>query len=81
MPNWPTVDEIAAKVRNRQPLTRWESSVYRLNFRPDGMRYSADPRVREQQYDEDIVQTARSDGMQMFGGSWEVTDERHALRR
>jgi len=49
-----TVEEIHAKHLRGQPLTAWESSVYRLNFRDDGTRYSTDPRVRRQQYQQDI---------------------------
>lgn len=50
---WPTVDEIAAKHQRGGKLTPWESSVYRLNFRDDGTRYSADPNERAAQYDAD----------------------------
>lgn len=54
MTTWPTVDEIAAKYAKGETLTAWETSVHRLNFRPDGTRYSADPKERAKQYEADI---------------------------
>lgn len=51
-----TPDQIAKKKHSGLTLTAWETSVYRLNFRDDGTRYSADPKIRDQQYEEDIAQ-------------------------
>lgn len=56
---WPTTDEIAAKRQRGETLTAWETSVYRLNFRDDGTRYSADPVERDAQYDADNTRKAR----------------------
>ena len=55
---FPTVEQIAAKHANGETLTAWETSVYRLNFRDDGSRYSADPVERDKQYGEDNAKTA-----------------------
>lgn len=52
---YPTVEQIAAKRAAGDTLTVWERSVYLLNYRDDGTRYSTDPKVREAQYDEDIA--------------------------
>ena len=56
---FPTPDQIAEKKRGGQPLTAWETSVYRLNFRDDGSRYSSDPKERESQYDADNAKNAK----------------------
>jgi hypothetical protein len=56
---WLTPDEIATKRANGKTLTHWESSVYRLNFRNDGSRYSSDPKEREAQYDADNTKTTK----------------------
>ena len=56
---YPTVDEIIAKVANGQTLTPWERSVYRLNVRPDGSRYSTNADIRERQYEDDIRKDAK----------------------
>jgi hypothetical protein len=55
---WPTPDEIATKRAKGETLTHWESSVYRLNFRDDGSRYSNDPEEREAQYEADNTKSA-----------------------
>jgi len=52
-PRWPTPDQIAVKHLQGLKLTAWETSVYRLNFRPDGTRYSEDPDTRDQEYADD----------------------------
>lgn len=36
------------------PLTPYEQTIHRLTYRPDGTRYSDDPRVRARQYEADI---------------------------
>lgn len=41
---WLTVDQIRAKHLRGDALTAWETSVYRLNFRDDGTRYSTGSR-------------------------------------
>ena len=51
---YPTVEQIAEKHAKGETLTAWENSVYRLNFRPDGSRYSTDPKVRDAQYEADM---------------------------
>ncbi len=53
MRSYPTVDAIHAKHLQGLPLTAWETSVHRLNYREDGTRYSTDPNERAQQYQED----------------------------
>jgi hypothetical protein len=49
-----TVAAIIAKAQRGDTLTPFENSVYRLNVRPDGTRYSSDKKTRDAQYDEDI---------------------------
>ena len=56
---FPTVEQIAEKRQQGKTLTAWESSVYRLNFRDDGTRYSSDQKEREAQYAEDNARTAK----------------------
>lgn len=53
---YPTPEQIAAKHANGETLTAWERSVYRINYRNDGTRYSADAKEREAQYDADIAE-------------------------
>lgn len=53
MTQFPTPQEIAAKRQRGETLTAWETSVYRLNYRDDGTRYSDNPDVRDKQYAED----------------------------
>ena len=55
-----TPDEIADKRGRGETLTAWESSVYRLNFRDDGSRYSSDPKEREAQMDADNAAMMRA---------------------
>jgi hypothetical protein len=59
---FPTVEQIASKRQRGHTLTAWESSVYRLNFRDDGTRYSADPKTREAQYAADNARTMKARG-------------------
>ena len=47
-------DSIHAKYLAGIPLNPYEVSIHRLTYRPDGTRYSANPRVRDRQYDADI---------------------------
>jgi len=49
-----TVEAIKAKHDAGETLTAWERSVYRVNFRPNGERYSSDAKVRDRQMAEDI---------------------------
>ena len=49
-----TVDQIITKAEEGRRLTAWENSVYLLNVRPDGSRYSADTKTRKAQYEADI---------------------------
>lgn len=51
---WPTVEEIIAKHQNGETLTGWERSVYRLNVRDNGERYSSDATERAAQMDADF---------------------------
>jgi hypothetical protein len=52
-----TVDQIAEKHSKGETLSALEMAFYRLNFRPDGTPYSADPVERAAQMDIDIAAT------------------------
>lgn len=56
---WLSPDQIADKRGRGEALTAWETSVYRLNFRDDGTRYSSNPEEREAQYEADNAVTMR----------------------
>ena len=47
-------ETIHAKYLAGIPLNPYESRIHRLTYRPDGTRYSANPRVRDRQYNADI---------------------------
>ena len=55
-----TIEQIVAKKGRGEQLTPYESSSYRLNFRDDGTRYSADPKLRQLQYAEDNARTEQA---------------------